>query len=70
MRLRIGHHAQIAVLGLVRPPPACQHARIAELAHRRHEIVPEQMLAENERHHLLEHRDFDELAAAGAFARE
>ncbi len=69
-RSRIGHHAQIAVLGLVRPAPGAGDARIAERSHRRHEVVAEQMLGEHERHQLLEHRDFDELAAAGFLARQ
>ena len=68
--LGIGHHAQIAVLGLVRPAPGAGDARIAERSQRRHEIVAEQMLGEHERHQLLEHRDFDELAAAGFLARQ
>ena len=68
--LRVGHHAQIAVLGFVRTPPGRRDAGVAERPQRRHEVVAKQMLAEHKSHHLFEHRDFNELPAPGAFARE
>ena len=68
LRVGVGQHAEIAVRGAIRPPPRRQHARIARLALRRIEAQAVQMLDHDERHHGLEHRDFDELPAAGLLA--
>ena len=68
--LRVGQHADPAVLGLVRPPPRREHAHVADLAallegRRAH------VLGEAERGHQLEHRHLDiAWHLAGALAIE
>ena len=69
LRVGVGQHAEIAVRRAIRPPPRRQHARIARLALLGIEAQPMQMLDHDERHHGLEHRDFDELPAPGLLAR-
>ena len=66
----IDQRADIAVAGLVGAAIGRQQPRIAGRPDRRIETAAGHVIAEHESRHGLEHRDFDRLSFAGAFAVE